>query len=198
MKKTLFAVPLLLSAMTLTGGAPAVAATTFTVDKNHSEVSFKIRHMMSRVRGEFTDFAVTVVKDDANPANSSVVLTIEAKSIDTGTPDRDNDLRSENFFAVDKFPQITFKSSKVEKVSDTLYNVTGEFSMHGVTKVITLPVTLEGEITERGKLRVGFSTSTTINRKEFGINWNRTLDSGGVLLGDDVLAEITLELKQAP
>ncbi|MGE0639009.1 MAG: YceI family protein [Thermoanaerobaculia bacterium] len=175
---------------------PVDAATTYTADKNHSDVSFKIRHLMSPVRGRFTDFSATIVKDDANPANSSVSFTIEAASVETGVTDRDRHLRSDDFFAVEKNPQITFTSSNVEKVSDDIYNVTGKLTMRGVTKVITLPVTFGGEMKDPGgRTRAGFSTEITLNRKEFGINWNKALDNGGYLLADEVKAEISLEVK---
>lgn len=176
----------------------AAAATTYTVDKNHSDVSFKIRHLMSPVRGRFTDFSATIVKDDANPANSSVSFTIDAASVDTGVDKRDQHLRSDDFFAVERNPQISFVSSSVERVSGDLYNVTGKLTMRGVTKVITLPVTFGGEMKDPGgKTRAGFSTSITLNRKEFGINWNRALDNGGYLLADEVTAEIALEVQEA-
>jgi polyisoprenoid-binding protein YceI len=178
--------------------APAFAATTYTIDKNHTDLSFQIRHMVSQVRGEFRDFSGKIVKDDANPAASSVELTIQAASIETGVDSRDNDLRSENFFDVAKFPSITFKSTKVEKVSDNEYKVTGDFTMHGVTKVITLPVTFDGEIKEGpGKSRAGFSTSTVLDRKEFGIVWNKALDGGGMLLSDEVKVGISVSAKQS-
>ena len=178
--------------------SPARAAVTYTFDKNHTDITFQIRHMVSQVRGEFRDFGGTIVKDDANPAASSVELTIQATSIETGVDNRDNDLRGESFFDVAKFPTITFKSTKVEKVSDTEYSVTGDFTMHGVTKVLTLPVTFEGEMKEaNGKSRVGFSTSTVINRKDFGITWNKTLDGGGMLLSDEVKVSISVAAKQS-
>lgn len=173
------------------------AAVTYTADVKHSDVSFKIRHLMSPVRGRFGAFEATVVRDDANPAASSVTFKIDAASIDTGVADRDKHLRSDDFFAVDKHPQITFQSKAVEKVANDKYKVTGDLTMRGVTKVITLDVNLDGEMKDPGGVqRVGFSTSTTLNRKEFGINWNRALDAGGFLLADEVLAEISLELQQ--
>ena len=176
---------------------PAGAAVTYTFDKNHTDISFQIRHMVSQVRGEFRDFSGTIVKDDANPAASSVELTIQATSIETGVDHRDNDLRSENFFDVAKFPTITFKSTRVEKISDTEYKVTGDFTMHGVTKVVILPVTFDGEMKEaNGKSRVGFSTSTVINRKDYGMTWNKALDSGGMLLSDEVKVSISVAGKQ--
>ena len=191
-----FAAALALSALAA-AASPAAAAVTYSVDKNHTDVSFQIRHMVSQVRGVFHDFTGTVVKDDANPAASSVEFTIQAASVDTGVDNRDNDLRSENFFEVTKFPTITFKSSKVEKVSDSEYKVTGDFTMHGVTKVITLPVTFDGEMKEaNGKSRVGFSTSTVLNRKDYGIVWNKALDGGGMLLSDEVKVSISVAAKQ--
>ncbi len=176
----------------------APAATTYVADKPHTQVTFVIRHMMSQVRGSFGDFSATIVKDDANPAASSVDFRIQAASINTGNPSRDEDLRSDNFFAVGKFAEITFKSSKIEKVSDSEFNVTGELTMHGVTKVLTLPVTFLGEMKGMdGKPRAGYSVTTKLNRKDFGINWNRLLDNGSMLLSDDVTVEISIEAKQS-
>lgn len=176
----------------------AQAATTFTADKAHTQVSFVVRHMMSQVRGSFGDFSGTIVKDDANVAASSVEFTIQAKSIDTANEMRDKHLQTEDFFFVEKFPEITFKSTKVEKVSDTELKVTGNFTMRGVTKVITLPVTMLGEMKGKdGQTTAGFSVTTKLDRKEFGINWNRALDNGGVLLSDEVTVEISMEAKQS-
>ena len=176
----------------------AHAATTFTADKAHTSVSFTVRHMMSQVRGSFTDFSMTIVKDDANLAGSSVDFKIQATSVNTASEMRDKHLRSEDFFFVEKFPEISFKSTKIEKVSDTEYKATGEFTMRGVTKVLTLPVTYLGEMKGMdGKSLVGFSVTTKLNRKEFGFNWNKALDNGGLLLSDEVTVEINIEAKQS-
>lgn len=176
----------------------AQAATTFAADRAHTSVGFSVRHMVTQVRGSFGDFSMTIVKDDANPAASSVDFKIQATSVDTGNEMRDKHLRSDDFFAVEKFPEITFKSTKVEKVSDSDYQVTGEFTMRGVTKVMTLPVKFLGEIKGMdGKPVAGFSVTTTLNRKDFGVNWNKTLDSGGLLLADEVTVEINVEAKQS-
>lgn len=176
--------------------APASAATTFVVDANHSDVSFQIRHLMSKVRGLFREFSGTIVRDEADPSKSSVEFRIVAASVDTRNESRDNDLRSEEFFDVAKYPEITFKSTAVEKVSENEYRVTGEFTMHGVTKVLTLPVAFTGEMKDaRGTTRAGFAVETRIDRKEYGINWNRALDNGGYLLSDEVDIEITIEAK---
>ncbi|MEO7793649.1 MAG: YceI family protein [Thermoanaerobaculia bacterium] len=177
----------------------AQAATTYSADKAHTQVSFVVRHMMSQVRGSFGEFTGTIVKDDANPAASSVEFAIQAKSINTANEMRDKHLQSEDFFFVEKFPEITFKSTKVEKVSDTELKVTGNFTMRGVTKVITLPVTILGEMKGKdGKSLIGFAVNTKLDRKEFGINWNKALDNGGVLLSDEVTVEISMEAKQTP
>ena len=174
---------------------PLMAADTFTVDKAHSAAEFKVRHMVSNVGGKFNDFAGTVNVDRANPVNSSVEFTIQAASVDTATPDRDKHLRSADFFDVEKFPTITFKSVKIAptKVKDT-YDVTGDFTMHGVTKRITLPVTFLGFVKDPwGNERAGFELETTLNRKDYGINWNKALDNGGYLLSDDVKIAVNLE-----
>ena len=176
----------------------AQAANTYTADKAHTSVGFAVRHMMSQVRGSFGDFSMTIVKDDANPAGSSVDFKIQATSVTTANEMRDKHLRSEDFFFVEKFPEITFKSTKIEKVSETEYKATGAFTMRGVTKVLTLPVTFLGEMKGMdGKSLVGFSVTTKLDRKEFGFNWNKALDNGGLLLSDEVTIEINIEAKQS-
>jgi polyisoprenoid-binding protein YceI len=171
----------------------ASAADTYTFDKVHSDVSFQIRHFLSKVRGRFTDYDGTIVADRARPEASSVDFTIKATSIDTDNENRDKDLRSANFFEVEKYPDITFKSTKVTPRGQDRYDVTGTLTMHGVSKEITLPVTFLGTVnTGRGE-KAGFETSITLNRKDFGIVWNRVLDTGGTTLGDDVIVSINVE-----
>ena len=175
-----------------------VFAETYNVDKVHSGVEFKVRHMISTVGGKFTDFAGTVNADPGNPTAATVEFTIQAASVDTATPDRDKHLRSADFFDVEKFPTITFKSTKVAKTStkDT-YDVTGDLMMHGVTKRITMPVIFNGFAKDPwGNMRAGFEMNTTLNRKDYGINWNKALDQGGYLLQDDVKVAINLETVQ--
>ena len=177
--------------------APSSAATTFSIDPGHSDVSFQIRHLMSKVRGVFRDVSGTIVRDDQEPSKSSVELTIQAASIDTRNESRDEDLRGPNFFDVAKHPTITFKSTQVEKVSDSEYRVTGQLTMHGVSKQIVLPVSFDGQMEDPpGTVRAGYSLGTKLDRKEFGINWNRALDSGGYLLSDEVEVTITIEAKR--
>ena len=174
---------------------PLFAADVYTPDKNHSAVEFKIRHMVSNVGGKFNDFTGTVTTDKANPVNSSVEFTIQTASVDTSTPDRDKHLRSADFFDVEKYPTITFKSTKVAPTSaKNTYDVTGDLTMHGVTKKVTLPVAFLGFVKDPwGNERAGFEIETTLNRKDFNIVWNQALDAGGYLLGDDVKIAINLE-----
>lgn len=183
---------LLLAALPLLAQAPATE--TFSVDKNHSMATFKVRHMVSNVVGQFRDFTADVNLDRANPAKSSVEFTIQATSIDTGNTNRDTHLRSPDFFDVAQFPTISFKSTSVKAKSKTEFDVTGDLTMHGVTKRVTIPVTFLGFAkTPKGE-KAGFELETTLNRKDFGVLWNKTLDEGGMLLGDDVKVSINLEM----
>ena len=181
-------------AAALLAASPALAQSTYTSDKAHSEVSFTIRHLVSRVSGRFNDFTATLKLEQAKPDASSVQLVIKAASINTDNENRDKDLRSDDFFDVEKFPEITFTSTKIKALGNDSYEVTGKFTMHGVTREITLPVSFLGFIKDqRGNQRAGFTASTTLNRKDYGILWNRALDAGGYLLGDDVQVTINLE-----
>jgi polyisoprenoid-binding protein YceI len=191
-------------AAALSVAAPAFAQDVYVADKNHSEVGFQIRHFVTKVRGRFTDFSGTIKADAAKPEASSVEFTIQATSIDTDVVNRDNDLRSKNFFEVETYPQIAFKSSKVTPAGKDRYDVRGTLTMHGVSKELTLPITFLGTAvtkTREGKeqVKAGFETSIKLNRKDFGIVWNRALDTGGFMLGDDVEVSINLETnKEAP
>lgn len=177
--------------------APAGAATTYTIDPTHSEVSFQIRHLVSKVRGSFRDFDATIVSDEENPAASSVNFRIQAASIDTAHERRDKHLRSDDFFAVEKYPEIVFQSTAVEKVSDTMYDVTGDLTIRGVTKSVILPVTFGGEMpAPGGGVAAGFSTATMLDRLDYGLTWNRTLDGGGLVLGNDVAVIINLSVRR--
>ncbi|HEX9945144.1 MAG TPA: YceI family protein [Thermoanaerobaculia bacterium] len=174
---------------------PALAAAepaVYKVDGDHSAVSFTIRHFVSNVPGRFRDFDGTIKYDKQNPAASSVEFTVKAASIDTANNDRDEHLRSKDFFDVQSFPNLTFTSTRVAaKDADTL-EVTGNLTVRGVTKQVTIPVEVLGSVkTPRGE-KAGFETSFTVNRKEYGINWNNVLDSGPVL-GDEVKVNIAIE-----
>jgi polyisoprenoid-binding protein YceI len=179
---------------------PLFAVDTYTIDKVHSDVSFQVRHFVSKVRGTFTDFEGTIQIDQAKPEASSVVFTIKAASIDTKNEDRNKHLNSADFFDTAKFPEISFKSTKIAAAGKDKYNVTGSFTMHGVTKEITLPVTFNGTAKDpRGGERAGFELATTLNRKDYGINWNKALGNGSFMLSDDVAVTISLEtVKKGP
>src|SRR5690349_20084671 len=180
--------------------AAMLSAETYVVDKNHSDASFRIRHFASKVRGRFADFEGTINADPAKPEASSVTFTIKTASIDTSQPDRDKHLKSADFFDVEKYPEITFKSSKMTPAGKDKYDVTGTLTMHGVSKEVTLPVTYLGTVKDpRGNERASFEIDTKLNRKDFGMTWNRALDAGGFMLSDDVDVEIALEtMKKAP
>ncbi|HEX3554316.1 MAG TPA: YceI family protein [Thermoanaerobaculia bacterium] len=174
---------------------PAMAAADpaiYKVDADHSGVSFSIRHFVSNVTGRFRDFAGVIKYDKASPAASSVEFTVKAASLDTTNNDRDEHLRSKDFFDVQKFPTLTFTSTQVVPKDATTLDVTGNLTVHGVTKPVTFPVSLLGTVkTPRGE-KAGFETTFKIDRKEFGIVWNNVLDSGPVL-GDDVKVTIEVE-----
>jgi polyisoprenoid-binding protein YceI len=173
---------------------PVLAADTYNIDKSHSEAVFQVRHLVSKVSGRFREFSGTIHADPAKPELSSVEFTIKTASIDTANDNRDKDLRSTNFFDVEKLPEITFKSSKIVATGKDHYNVSGTLTIHGVAKDVVLPVTFLGFVKDPwGNERAGFETSTTLNRKDYGIVWNKVLDNGGTLLGDDVNVSINLE-----
>jgi polyisoprenoid-binding protein YceI len=180
--------------------APLFATDTYTVDKNHSDVSFQVRHFVSKVRGGFTDFEGTIQVDSAKPDASSVVFTIKTASISTNNEGRDKHLNSPDFFDTAKYPEISFKSTKVVPTGKDKYDVTGAFTMHGVTKEITLPVTYLGTVKDpRGSERAGFELNTKLNRKDYSVNWNKSLDNGGMMLSDEVDITISLEtVKKGP
>jgi polyisoprenoid-binding protein YceI len=174
--------------------ATATSVRTYAIDKTHSEVGFQVRHLLTKVRGRFTDFSGTIQFNETQPERSSITFTINTVSIDTGTPDRDAHLRSTDFFAVDQHPAITFTSSRVTKRSDDKYDVEGTLVIRDTSKVVTLPVTHLGKAVDPwGNTRLGFETDITINRKDFGLNWNAALEAGGFLVGDEVTIAISIQ-----
>ncbi len=201
MRKTLAALTLILLAVAAVPGSaavPAAATGTWNVDKVHSEIGFLVRHFVSKVRGGFNDFSGAIRIDAEKPENSSVEFTIKVASINTNEPKRDAHLKSPDFFDAEKFPEIRFVSRKVVRKSDTSYDVVGDLTMHGVTKEVTLPVTFGGIVADPwGLERAGFETAITLNRQDYGIKWNKALDQGGYMLGDDVAVTISLETIKA-
>jgi polyisoprenoid-binding protein YceI len=194
-RNLLLAVAVAAPLLAQTPPAAAPARETWVADKAHSSTQFRIRHLMSNVSGSFSDFDATVGIDRADPARSTVEFNIKAASINTNEASRDEHLRSPDFFEAAKYPTISFKSQTVTPKSATRFDVTGELTMHGVTKRVTLPVEFNGFGKDaRGNERAGFSIETVVDRKDYGITWNRVLDEGGVLLGDEVKVTIDLEM----
>lgn len=193
----LFLLPVLFGFVPGAGAGEAVAApAAWEIDVAHSGVTFQVRHFFTMTPGRFGQFGGTVMFDEADPANSSVELTIDAASINTDNAKRDEHLRSADFFNVEKFPTLAFKSTKVEKTgTPNVYNVTGEFTMLGVTKPLTVSVEVIGIGPDSwGGTRGGFNVTGSINRKDFGMVWNKSLDTGGLMLGEEVKISVPLEL----
>jgi polyisoprenoid-binding protein YceI len=174
------------------------AADTYTIDRAHSSIQFIVRHLVvTKVKGEFNEFAGTILYDDKDITKSSVEVTIKATSIDTKEPKRDDHLRSPDFFEVAKFPEIIFKSKRIEKAGDG-YAAIGDLTMHGVTKEIKIPFTIAGVITDPwGNTRLGLSAETELNRQDYGVSWSKKLDNGGLVAGDDVQIELEVEAVKA-
>jgi len=181
-------------AAALAAASPALAAETYEFDKSHTTVGFQVRHIFTMLGGKFQDFSGTIGVDRAKPEGSSVEFTIRAASIFTNDAKRDEHLKSPDFFDVAKHPTITFKSTSMKPNGKDSWLVTGDLTMRGVTRQVTLPVSFLGEGKDPwGNEKMGFSTSTTLDRKDYGINWNKALDQGGVLVGDEVKVEIAIE-----
>jgi polyisoprenoid-binding protein YceI len=186
----------LLSALLLALFVPALAAAepaVYKVDPDHSGVGFTIRHFVSNVPGRFRDFDGSIRYDPLDPAASSVELTVRAVSIDTNNNDRDDHLRSADFFDVQKFPTLTFTSTEIKPKEAGLLEVTGDLTLHGVTRRITLPVQALGTVKTPNGEKAGFEAVFTLNRKDYGITWNRVLDAGGAVLGDEVKITVDVE-----
>lgn len=174
----------------------SAGVTTYRLDPRHSSANFAVTHLMiSTVRGEFHAVNGTVVVDDSDVTKSSVDVTIDASTVDTREPDRDKDLKSTNFFDVAKYPTLTFKSTKVENGAPGHLRVTGDLTLHGVTKSVVLDVTApKSPIKDPwGLQRTAVSGTTKINRQDFGMNYSKTLDNGGLMISNDV--DITLDVE---
>jgi polyisoprenoid-binding protein YceI len=169
--------------------------TTYAIDVAHSQIGFAVKHMMfSTVRGRFGAFEGTIVVDNANPANSTVAVAIDASSITTGDTNRDAHLRSADFFDVEKYPTLTFKSTSIDFKSADDFTIHGDLTMHGVTKPVSIKAEQTGEGTNPWGVDVaGFEGKTELNREDFGLTYNAALEKGGVLVGKDI--KITLELE---
>jgi polyisoprenoid-binding protein YceI len=173
---------------------PASAPEIYAIDKGHSEAAFQVRHLVTKVRGRFTDFEGVIRVDRERPGLSSVVFSIDAASVDTDVADRDTHLKSPDFFDVAKHPRITFVSSRITPRGDDRYDVTGTLTIRGVAREMTLPVAFLGSARDPwGNERSGFELETKLDRKDYGIIFNAALDNGGLLLGDEVRVTINIE-----
>lgn len=186
MRKLIAVLAFLLPAM-----APAIAtAQTWKIEPARSTIGFTVRHMVvSKAKGTFGNFSGTVTGNPADPTHARIEITIDPASINTSNSDRDADLRSANFFDVAKYPTVVFRSKRISRNGAGL-TVLGDLTMHGVTKEVTLDV---DKFALAGANRVQATAKTKINRKDFGITWNKTLDGGGVTLGDDVNIQLSVE-----
>ncbi len=195
MNKKLFGTLAVLSALSF---GSLAHASTWEIDPAHTSAGFKVRHLMiANVKGEFTGVTGKLNLDDKDILKSSVEVSMDVASVNTGNSKRDEHLKTADFFDAAKFPKLTFKSTKVEKQGDKLA-VTGDLTLHGVTKPVTLQVEFTSEVKDPwGNTRRGATATGKVNRKEFGLSWNKTLDGGGVAVGEEVQLNIEAELTKA-
>jgi polyisoprenoid-binding protein YceI len=171
------------------------AASTWDVDPAHTESSFVVKHMMvSNVRGQFGKTTGVIQQDDKDVTKSKAEITIDATTINTRVDKRDAHLKSPDFFDVEKFPTITFKSTKITKGEGNNLKVDGDLTMHGVTKPVVLKLEYTPETLAGGKTLRGVTATTKVNRKDFGLNWNKSIEAGGVVVGDEVVITVEMEL----
>lgn len=181
--------------------APVPAApqiSTWELDPENSSAEFVCKHVFSNVRGMFAKPSGTVLLDEATPANSKINATIDVSSITTGVEERDTHLKSADFFDVANYPAITFVSTSISKSSATSYSVTGNLTMHGMTKPVTLAVTAPPPFNHAGGIRRGIEATTSINRKDFGLRWEFPGEGAGVVVGDNIQITIDAELVLQP
>ncbi len=179
----------------------ALAADNYEIDPAHTRIGFSVRHMMiSNVAGRFLGFKGAIQYDPQDITKSSVSVKIDSASVSTDNNNRDNDLRSPNFFDAAKFPEITFQSSRIEKRGEG-YVCIGTLAIHGVSKEVSIPFTIFGQVKDpRGNTHMGLEGGLTIDRRDFGMNYARTIDNGGLMVGNDVKVELSVEAvnRQAP
>ena len=171
------------------------ATTTWQIDPVHSDVGFSVRHLMiSTVKGRFTDVQGTLQYNETDPEKSSVDVTIGTASVDTRSDQRDTHLKSADFFDSEKYPNMTFRSTKVVRTSEGKGTVTGDLTIRGITQSVTLDAKREGRGKDPwGGERMGFSATTKVNREAFGLTWNQALETGGVVVGEEVKVSIEVE-----
>ena len=186
-------ISLLLLILTFVGSEAAEAADKYDVDPAHCHIGFSVRHLViNNIRGRFTNYSGTIVYDEQDITRSSVEITIKAESVNTDVKNRDDHLRGSDFFDVAKYPDITFKSTRVEKRGDG-YAAVGMFTMHGVSREIVLPFRINGKSNFQGATHLGVEAAVTINRRDYGMTWNATLDTGGLVVANDVTIELNIE-----
>ena len=168
---------------------------TWTIDKTHSIAEFAVKHLVvTTVKGHFREFEGTLNIDEANPENSSVTASIDVTSIDTNVPDRDAHLRSDDFFNAEQFPQIIFKSTRLERVGGEQPKLYGDLTIRDVTRPVVLEVDYDGQVDDPwGNRRAAFTATTQISRKEFNVRWNQMIEAGGAVVGDNI--KITLHIE---
>jgi polyisoprenoid-binding protein YceI len=173
---------------------PAASAASLNIDPDHSTVGFSVRHLFTNVKGQFNTFEGTIEFDQKSLASSKVNAVIQTASIDTNVEARDKDLRSDRFFDAEQFPTLEFTTTSVAAVSETRFKVKGFLTMHGVRKEVVLDAEFLGRGNDPwGNLRYGFHASTVVDRKDFGMQWNEVLETGGVLVGDEVTINLDME-----
>lgn len=191
MKKTIFAI-----FFVMVTSLTASSQINWKIDAAHSNVLFTVSHMViSEVTGSFREFDATLTQTGNDLTGSKLNAKIMVNSINTDNEGRDKHLRSADFFETEKYPEITFLSKSFEKVGDNKYKITGDLTMHGITKTVVLDVKYNGQMTDPwGNTKAGFKAVTNINRKDFGLTWNKTLDAGGLLVGEDISININAEM----
>ena len=188
MKISFFGIALVLASVS------TAFAGDYVIDGAHSSANFKIRHLVSKVSGGFNEFSGEFSFDEKNPKSFQGQFTIQAASINTNNAKRDEHLRTDEFFGVQKYPTLTFKASALKPAGRGRYKLLGDFTMHGVTKPVTFDVEYTGSGKDpRGTQKVGFAATTKINRKDFGMSYNKVLDAGGLMLGEEVEIEVQVE-----
>jgi polyisoprenoid-binding protein YceI len=172
---------------------------TYSIDVSHSRLGFVARHaMVTKVRGAFNEFEGSATIDGVDPSNSSVKITIKVDSIDTRNKQRDDHIRTNDFLDIETYPEITFVSTGVSHDGGNDFQVTGDLTVRGVTKSITIPLEFQGSVVDPwGNTRIGFDGSVVINRKDWGVNWNTALEAGGVLVSEKVTLEFEISAVKA-
>ncbi len=173
-----------------------MAKSNWSIDPTHSEIGFKVKHMMfTNVSGKFNAFKATIENEDDNFETSIINFTAETSSIDTNNSDRDNHLRSDEFFDANNFPKLSFVSTSIKKINENIFVIFGDLTIKGVTRSIQLESEYSGLMTDPwGNTKAGLSIIGKINRKDFGLTWNAALETGGVLLGEEIKLHIEIQL----